>query len=238
MSRLPEKERLELMHELEKRYSSPKSSWILKRKKFAWVLVVKGAHFLKRFIDIAVSLLLLITLSPLLLFVALLVKMDGGPVFYIAKRVGKFGQEFNFPKFRTMVPNADKIKQTLKSDQETSKWFKMKNDPRITKFGRFLRKSSIDELPQLWTVLKGDMSLVGPRPPLPNEVALYSLEDRRKLDITPGITGLWQVSGRSDIAFPDQVRLDVAYIESQSVWLDLIILLKTIPAVIFGKGAY
>jgi lipopolysaccharide/colanic/teichoic acid biosynthesis glycosyltransferase len=238
MSRLPEKERLELMHELEKRYSSPQSSWILKRKKFAWALVVKGAHFLKRFIDIGVSLAFLVALSPLLLIVMLLVKMDGGPVFYIAKRVGKFGQEFNFPKFRTMVPNADKIKQTLKSDQETSKWFKMKNDPRITKLGRFLRKSSIDELPQLWTVLKGDMSLVGPRPPLPNEVALYSLEDRRKLDITPGITGLWQVSGRSDIAFPDQVRLDVAYIESQSVWLDLIILLKTIPAVIFGKGAY
>jgi lipopolysaccharide/colanic/teichoic acid biosynthesis glycosyltransferase len=114
----------------------------------------------------------------------------------------------------------------------------MKQDPRITPVGRIIRKFSIDELPQLWCVLKGDMSLVGPRPPVPKEVALYTLKDRRRLNTTPGITGLWQVSGRSEVAFPEMVELDVQYIQSQSFWLDLKILLKTIPAVLKGEGAY
>lgn len=237
MAKLPEKERFELLEELEKRYSEPRSSFTLKRKKYAWLFVVKGAYFLKRSIDIAVSLIMLILLSPILLIIAFLVKIDGGPAFYVAKRVGRYGQEFNFPKFRTMRVDADKYKANLMQEKDP-KLFKMRDDPRITKIGKFLRKTSLDELPQLWTTLTGDMSLVGPRPPLPQEVALYSIEERRKLDITPGITGLWQVSGRSDIPFQEQMRLDLAYIESQSLWLDFIILLKTIPAVIFGKGAY
>jgi lipopolysaccharide/colanic/teichoic acid biosynthesis glycosyltransferase len=114
----------------------------------------------------------------------------------------------------------------------------MKKDPRVTWIGRIIRKVSIDELPQLWNVLKGDMSLVGPRPPVPKEVELYTLSDRRRLDIIPGITCIWQVSGRGDIAFDEQVQLDVQYIESQSFWIDIKILLKTIPAVLTGKGAY
>ena len=116
--------------------------------------------------------------------------------------------------------------------------FKMKDDPRVTKVGRFIRRASIDELPQLWNVLVGDMSLVGPRPPVPKEVAEYTLSDRRRLEVTPGITCIWQVSGRSSIPFPQQVELDVAYIESQSFLLDVLLLLRTIPAVLLGKGAY
>lgn len=237
MAKLPEKERFELLDELERRYNEPRSSLTLKRKKYAWLFVVKGAYFIKRLVDIAVSSALLVLLSPLFLLIALIVKMDGGPALYVAKRVGRYGQEFDFPKFRTMRVDADKIRAPLLQTNDP-KLFKMRNDPRITPFGRLLRKTSLDELPQLWSTLKGDMSLVGPRPPLPAEVALYTIEERRKLDITPGITGLWQVSGRSDIPFQEQMRLDLAYIESQSLWLDFIILLKTIPAVIFGKGAY
>ncbi|MFN4174084.1 MAG: sugar transferase, partial [Parachlamydiaceae bacterium] len=160
MAKLPDKERIELLDELEKRYSEPKSQFILKRKKYAWLFVVKGAYFLKRLIDIAVSLTMLILLSPLLLIIALIVKMDGGPALYIAKRVGKYGQEFDFPKFRTMRIDADKYKADLMQEKDP-KLFKMREDPRITKFGKFLRKTSLDELPQLWTTLKGDMSLVG-----------------------------------------------------------------------------
>ncbi len=238
MARLPEPERLRLMEELERRYNQPRSAYLFHRKKYAWLFVVKGALFIKRALDIIVSFSMLIVLSPILLLIALIIKLDGGPVFYVAKRVGKYGYEFDFPKFRSMKVDADTQKSSLESDHANPKTFKMRKDPRITPIGRFIRKFSLDELPQLWTVLKGDMTLVGPRPPLPQEVQLYTLEERRRLDITPGLTGLWQVSGRSDVAFPDQVRLDLEYIESQSLWLDFIILLKTIPAVIFGKGAY
>jgi len=136
--------------------------------------------------------------------------------------------------------NAEKLKDALlaQSDLKDSVTFKMKRDPRVTWIGRIIRKFSIDELPQLWCVLKGDMTLVGPRPPVPREVAAYTLADRRRLDVTPGLTCFWQVSGRSDIAFPQQVQLDVQYIESQSLWVDFVVLLKTIPAVLLGKGAY
>ena len=136
--------------------------------------------------------------------------------------------------------NAEEIKDQLldQSDLGDSITFKMKHDPRVTRIGRFIRKFSIDELPQLWCVLKGDMSLVGPRPPVPREVAEYTLADRRRLDIIPGLTCIWQVSGRSDIPFDKQVELDVQYIESQSVAMDLLLLVKTIPAVLLGKGSY
>ena len=124
------------------------------------------------------------------------------------------------------------------SDHEDSITFKMKRDPRITWIGRIIRKLSIDELPQLWCVLRGDMSLVGPRPPLPSEVEQYSLSDRRRLEVIPGLTCIWQVSGRGDIPFAEQVELDAQYIESQSLWLDILLLLKTVPAVLLGRGAY
>ena len=139
-----------------------------------------------------------------------------------------------------MYPDADqRLKELIASNEMNGGvLFKMKNDPRIIPCGRFIRKASIDELPQLWNVLKGDMSLVGPRPALPREVKQYTLDDRQRLDVIPGITCIWQVSGRSDIPFPQQVQLDLRYIESQSLWLDMCLLVQTIPAVISSKGAY
>lgn len=209
-------------------------------KRYTWIIVVGSARFVKRTVDIIVALGMLIILSPLLGLVALLIKLDGGPVFYFAQRVGQWGREFAFPKFRSMVVRADRLKDELlqQSHHENSKTFKIKNDPRITWIGRIIRKLSIDELPQLWCVLVGTMSLVGPRPPLPREVAEYTLTDRRRLDTKPGLTCIWQVSGRGDIPFPEQVELDVRYIESQNLWLDIKLLFKTVPAVLVGKGAY
>ncbi len=212
------------------------------RKRLAWTLVVGGARWLKRAIDVVVSLFALIALSPLFLLVALLIKWtDGGPVLFWQTRVGLHGREFPFPKFRSMVTNAEQLKDKLLAQSHHGSdgvTFKMRRDPRVTWIGRIIRKLSIDELPQFWCVLTGDMSLVGPRPALPREVALYTLRDRRRLDVTPGLTCIWQVSGRGDIPFDQQVELDVKYIESQSIWLDLVLLLKTVPAVLLGKGAY
>lgn len=211
------------------------------RKKYAWIGIVGGAQMLKRMIDIIGASTLLLCSSPFLLLVAILIKLtDRGPVLYWQTRVGRWGREFPFPKFRSMVTDADRLKLKLaqQNDHQSSITFKMKKDPRVTWIGRIIRKLSIDELPQLWNVIIGDMSLVGPRPPLPYEVAQYSLQDRRRLDVVPGLTCFWQISGRGDIPFPKQVELDVQYIESQSVWLDLKILLQTIPAVLLGKGAY
>src|SRR5262249_49914706 len=145
-------------------------------------------------------------------------------------------REFTFPKFRSMVINAEQLKAGLlaRNDHGDSITFKMKRDPRITWIGRIMRKFSIDELPQLWCVVRGTMSLVGPRPPLPSEVARYSLADRRRLDVTPGLTCIWQVNGRGDIPFDRQVELDIQYIESRSFWLDVCLLLRTIPVVLLG----
>jgi len=242
------RQRIELMEELYQRYGSGTGGrgglglrlryW---RKRYGWSMVVGGATILKRGIDILVSSILLIGLSPLFLGVALCIKLtDRGPVLFWQTRIGQWGREFPFPKFRSMVVNAEDLKDTLleQSDHEDSITFKMKKDPRITWIGRIIRKLSIDELPQLWCVLKGDMSLVGPRPPVPREVAEYTLADRRRLDVIPGLTCIWQVSGRGDIPFDEQVELDVQYIESQSLWVDIKILLSTIPAVLLGKGAY
>jgi len=211
------------------------------RKKYAWLAVTGSARLLKRAVDIGASMALLICLIPVFAAVALLIKLtDGGPVFFWQKRVGRWGREFPFPKFRSMVVNAEALKDTLltQSDHKDSVTFKMKRDPRVTWIGRIIRKLSIDELPQLWCVLKGDMSLVGPRPPVPREVAEYTLADRRRLDVIPGLTCIWQVSGRGDIPFDEQVKLDMAYIESQSLWLDIKLLMQTVPAVLLGKGAY
>jgi len=239
--------RLEMIEELYQRYGKQTGAiGMLKRarfwrKKYAWLAVVGSAVVFKRAIDITVSGLMLLALSPLFLVVAAAIKLtDGGPVLFWQRRVGKWGREFDFPKFRSMVVDAEKMKDALlaQSHHHDSITFKMKKVPRVTWIGRLIRKVSIDELPQLWNVFKGDMSLVGPRPPVPREVAQYTLSDRRRLDAVPGLTSLWAIAGRGDVPFDRQVDLDVQYIESQSLWLDIKILFKTIPAVLFGRGAY
>jgi lipopolysaccharide/colanic/teichoic acid biosynthesis glycosyltransferase len=296
------------------------------RKKYAWIFVVGGAKCIKRTIDILGALTGLLLASPLFLIVALLIKLtDRGPILFWQSRVGLWGREFPFPKFRSMVTNAEEIKKrmldllahvrvelarladekpdldpatreavkrfaresplkaakmmkdnpqefgpdvrktieslsgevlarmveqmtdldpktkqilaAMRSDHANSITFKMKKDPRVTRLGKIIRKLSIDELPQLWCVLKGDMSLVGPRPPVPGEVAEYTLSDRRRLDAKPGLTCIWQVKARGT-PFEVQYRLDLEYIRSQSVWGDIKLLLKTVPAVFMGRGAY
>lgn len=210
------------------------------RKRLGWMARVDLASASKRAMDILVSLSLLIILSPLMALVALLIKLtDGGPVLHWQTRVGRHGRLFPFPKFRSMVPNAEKLQAHLLAQSERQGvGFKMKRDPRVTWIGRIIRRTSIDELPQLWCVLKGDMTLVGPRPPLPREVAAYTLHDRRRLEAATGLTCIWQVSGRADVSFDRQVEMDIDYIHHASPLLDLKLLLLTIKAVITGKGAY
>jgi exopolysaccharide biosynthesis polyprenyl glycosylphosphotransferase len=195
----------------------------------------------KRSCDLVGSSIALLVLSPLLVGIALAVGWTSkGPVLYRQKRVGKEGVPFMVLKFRTMVDGADQLVAELKDLNEASgPLFKMRRDPRITPVGRWLRRWSLDELPQLVNVLRGEMSLVGPRPPLPEEVSAYEQDwhfDR--LEVLPGITGLWQVSGRSGLSFDEYIRLDLHYVENWSLALDLFILLKTIPAVLFQKGAF
>jgi exopolysaccharide biosynthesis polyprenyl glycosylphosphotransferase len=213
----------------------------LKFKHGLWKSVVASSFFLKRSLDIVASSMAIIMLSPVFLITWLAIKVeDPGPSVFRQQRVGRWGKTFTMYKFRSMVMDAEKLKSQLLAQNESQAGviFKMKKDPRITRVGAIIRKFSIDELPQLFNVLNGDMSLVGPRPPVPAEVQEYSLSDRRRLDVTPGITCIWQVSGRSDIDFEGQVRLDVQYINSQSFITDIIILFKTVPAVLLGKGAY
>lgn len=196
---------------------------------------------IKRGLDLFIAALALLVLSPIMAFVALLIKLtDGGPILYWQTRVGRHGELFQFPKFRSMVVDADRLRAELIAENHhgESITFKMARDPRITPIGAFIRKTSIDELPQLWLVLRGHMSLVGPRPPLPSEVARYDLHARRRLDLRPGLTCLWQVMGRGDLPFEEQLNLDIQYIESQSLRLDLWLLILTIPAVLLGRGAY
>ena len=227
-----------LLREMEERRHKKVRS---KLRMFFWDSTVRISYALKRFFDIVLSVLMLVALSPLFIVIATVIKMTSrGPVFFIQERVGYYGRSFMFYKFRSMYVDAEERKRALmeKNESRDGVIFKMKNDPRITPFGRILRKTSMDELPQLLNVLLGDMSLVGPRPPLPSEVRQYSLEDRKRLNIKPGITCIWQVSGRSDIPFKKQVELDKEYIQSQSLWKDLLVLLRTIPAILSGKGAY
>lgn len=204
----------------------------------------KGLHgtdlFIKRFIDVVGSFLLLIIFSPFFIIFPLLIKFsDGGSAFYVSKRVGRKGRIFNFYKFRSMIEGADEMKEVLRDRSVVDgPVFKMVDDPRVTRIGRFMRRWSIDELPQLWNVLKGDMSLVGPRPPTPDEVEKYDLWQLRRLEVKPGITCLWQVRGRSELSFYKWVKWDLWYIDNWSLWLDLKILLWTIPAVLKRRGAY
>jgi exopolysaccharide biosynthesis polyprenyl glycosylphosphotransferase len=210
-------------------------------ERLSWLYWTRSGDILKRVFDFCVSFTALVLLSPLFVVIGLLVKLqDGGPIFFAQTRVGRHGKEFKMFKVRSMCLNAEeKLKELISKNQHGGQGitFKIKDDPRITKVGRWLRKLSLDELPQLYNVLLGDMSLVGPRPPLPREVKRYSLEDHRRLAVKPGITCFWQISGRSEIDFKGQVRLDVSYIENRSFWVDLKILAKTLPAVISGKGA-
>jgi len=195
----------------------------------------------KRGIDVSLVSILLYFTWPIFAIVAFLIWLDDpGPVIYTQTRIGKHGKPFRFPKFRSMVLDADKLKDKFLAQNEMKGGitFKMKRDPRIIPIGFVIRKYSLDELPQLWSILRGDLTLVGPRPPVPREVALYTSSDRRRLEAVPGLTCIWQVSGRSDIPFPRQVELDVEYLEQRSLLLDLRILIATIPAVITGKGAY
>lgn len=211
----------------------------LKMRLWEWSL--GGVFTLKRALDILISATALLLGAPFLALVALLVYLDDpGPIFYVQTRVGLDGRLFPFYKFRSMRVNADALKEQLLKQNESQDGviFKMKNDPRITRVGRFIRRLSIDEAPQILNVLLGDLAIVGPRPPLPREVALYTLEERKRLHVKPGLTCFWQIQGRSDIPFKDQVRLDLQYIASRSLWVDLWIIIKTVPAVLLGKGAY
>lgn len=206
-----------------------------------WHLTIRSSVVFKRFMDIVLSIIAVIIGSPVFLITAFLVKVTSpGPIIFSQVRVGRYGRHFKFYKFRSMYIDAEARKAELLKHNESGDGviFKMKHDPRITPVGRFIRKFSIDELPQLFNVLLGDMSLVGPRPPVPMEVRSYTLEERKRLNITPGITCIWQVSGRSELPFSKQIALDKEYIASRSAWNDFLILLKTIPAILTGKGAW
>jgi exopolysaccharide biosynthesis polyprenyl glycosylphosphotransferase len=194
----------------------------------------------KRLFDFGGALFGILLISPLLLAVAALVKLeDGGPVFFRQTRVGRHGEHFGMLKFRSMVPDADKLEARLRSQAEhEGALFKMENDPRVTRIGRFIRRYSIDELPQLFNVLGGSMSLVGPRPQQQWEVETYDDAIRRRLLVRPGMTGLWQVSGRSSLTWNEAVRLDLYYVDNWSMLTDLLIIAKTVKAVVGSEGAY
>jgi lipopolysaccharide/colanic/teichoic acid biosynthesis glycosyltransferase len=196
--------------------------------------------FVKRIFDILVSFSGIILLSPLFLVIAVIIKINSrGPAIFKQLRVGEGGRPFLFYKFRTMKHGSERLKDSLLHLSDVDgPVFKIKRDPRMTKIGRVLRKSSIDELPQLFNILRGDMTLVGPRPPLLEEVKKYGKRELRRLNAKPGLTGLWQVSGRNDISFLEWMELDLYYIEHRSLVLDIKILIRTIPAVLSGKGAY
>jgi exopolysaccharide biosynthesis polyprenyl glycosylphosphotransferase len=193
---------------------------------------------LKRVLDIFFASLVLLVLSPFLLLIGIVIKLESrGPVFYRSQRIGKKGLIFRCYKFRTMVRDAENRRsEIMHMNERDGVLFKVSNDPRITRLGRILRKYSLDELPQFINVLRGEMSVVGPRPPIASEVMEYKLSHLRRLDVTPGITGLWQVQARQDPSFDSYVSLDVAYIESWSVWLDLKIIVRTIGVVFSGTG--
>ncbi|MFJ8219581.1 sugar transferase [Bacillus cereus] len=197
--------------------------------------------FMKRLMDIFGAICGLIFLSPIFIIVAIIIKLEDkkGSVFFKQIRVGKDGKEFGMYKFRSMVTDAEeRLTDLLQHNEVSGAMFKMKDDPRITKIGRFIRKTSIDELPQLLNVLKGEMSLVGPRPPLPREVKEYTAYDKQRLLVTPGCTGLWQVSGRSSINFDGMVELDLIYIKKRSILFDMKIICKTVLLLLGSQDAY
>lgn len=201
----------------------------------------KGYFVIKRLLDVIGSLCGVILLSPIFLIVALIIKCEDprGPIFFKQIRVGKDGEEFYMYKFRSMVTDAEeKLEELLRYNEASGAMFKMKADPRVTKIGRFIRKTSIDELPQLINVLKGEMSLVGPRPPLPREVKDYTAYHKQRLMVIPGCTGLWQVSGRSNIGFEEMVGLDLFYIKNRNIMFDIKILVRTVLVLFGSKDAF
>ena len=214
-------------------------NFYVKWKRVAWICVTGFAYFLKRVFDIVVSLIAMLFLSPVFAGIAIAVKMDGGPIFFRQTRYGLHGREFKMLKYRSMCVDAEaKLKDLLAlNEKKEGITFKIKDDPRITKIGRILRKSSLDELPQFWNVLKGDMSIVGPRPPVKREVELYEQRHRRRFNVKPGLTCFWQVTDRNAIDFEGQVDLDVRYIKSQTLPMDLRLLAKTVLVIFSGKGA-
>ena len=222
------------------RFQSPRAVWRLQLRLLLWNLQLTTLQRLKRLVDLVVATLALVALFPLMLLTAVAIKIESpGPIIFRQTRVGKWGTPFTCYKFRSMCVDAEKQKKDLLTRNEVDgPIFKMQTDPRITRVGRIIRKLSIDELPQLFNVFQGNMSLVGPRPPVPQEVDQYQFDHLRRLEVIPGLTGLQQVSGRSDLPFDRWVELDMQYIAQQSVRKDIEILLKTIPAVVLGKGAY
>jgi exopolysaccharide biosynthesis polyprenyl glycosylphosphotransferase len=195
--------------------------------------------FLKRFIDVVLSSLAVLTLAPLVAIIAVAIRLDSrGPIFYCSERIGKKGRIFRCIKFRTMAADAEHRRaEILHMNERDGVLFKVSNDPRVTRVGRFLRKYSLDELPQFINVLRGDMSMVGPRPPIASEVKRYDLSHLRRLAVLPGMTGLWQVQARQDPSFDSYISLDTAYIENWSVWLDIKILVRTLTVVASGTGS-
>jgi lipopolysaccharide/colanic/teichoic acid biosynthesis glycosyltransferase len=202
---------------------------------------------LKRLLDIIIALSMVIILAPVMLVVAIAIKLDSkGPIIFRQTRIGKNHQPFTFYKFRSMCHNADSTvhKQFVQSlingktaESRCNGTYKLTTDKRITRVGKFIRKASLDELPQLFNIIKGDMTLVGPRPPIPYEVAEYKDWHHRRLDVTPGLTGLWQVEGRSLVSFDEMCAMDIAYVERRSLLLDLVLMVETIPVVLSGRGA-
>jgi len=197
-------------------------------------------HGLKRLVDVVIATLGLVGSLPLWLAIAVAIKLDSpGPILHVQERVGLNGRRFRFYKFRSMYADAEKrLESLLEHNEATGPVFKMRNDPRITRVGAILRRSSLDELPQLINILQGEMSLVGPRPPLPREVEQYRLSDRLRLAVKPGLTCLWQISGRSDCTFDQWMEMDIAYVRNLSLKLDLAILVRTVWAVLSCRGAY
>jgi exopolysaccharide biosynthesis polyprenyl glycosylphosphotransferase len=202
--------------------------------------ISRGGRLVKRLLDFTLAALGLLLSAPLWLLVALAIKLESpGPVVFTQRRVGEKCRLFDIHKFRSMRLGAEEQQAELRGRNEASgPLFKIKDDPRVTRLGPFLRRRSLDEIPQLWNVLRGEMSIVGPRPGLPSEVAQYQPWHRQRLEVPPGITGLWQVSGRSDLSFDEMCLLDIYYIENWSLGLDLSIMLRTIPRVLFAQGAY
>ena len=195
---------------------------------------------LRRALDVVVSAAALLLLLPLLALIALCIRLDSpGPILFVQKRVGRHGREFPVFKFRSMFTDAEEHLHTvLAANERSGPVFKMRQDPRTTRIGRGLRRCSLDEVPQRLNVLRGEMSLVGPRPALPREVALYTPDQHQRLSVLPGLTGLWQVSGRATLSFEASVALDLLYVQRQSFWLNVVILARTVPAVLTGHGAY
>ena len=224
----------------ERRFKRTRTLQRMRLRLLAWVIRTKIRTNLKRVLDVIIASIGVIFLSPVFFLISIAIKLDSpGPVIFKQDRIGKWGKPFACYKFRSMYVDAEERKAELMKENEADEVvFKMKHDPRVTRIGRFIRKASIDELPQLFNVIKGEMSLVGPRPPVPIEVVQYEFETMFRLDAVPGITGLQQVSGRSDLSFKRWVELDLQYIAEQSLLKDIEILLKTIPAVLSGKGAY